>query len=47
MKKFLKILTVYFIGIVCVFTIAWRVNSIDYSENNLVCEENEQIVCQG
>ena len=29
MKKFLELMLVYGIGIACVFTLAWRVKSVD------------------
>ena len=45
MNKLFKIVTIYIIGIVCVFTLIWRVNTIDEHSNKIVCAEDTKVVC--
>ena len=44
MNKLFKIVTIYIIGIVCVFTLIWRVNTIDEHSNKIVCAEDTKVV---
>lgn len=36
MKKIFKVAVAYFIGVVLVFSLAWRVESLDNSSNQVV-----------
>lgn len=45
MKKLFKIVTIYIIGIMCVFTLVWRVDEIDEHNSKLACNEESVNVC--
>ena len=45
MNKLFKIVTIYIIGIVCVFTLVWRVNTVDEHSTKIVCSEESKVVC--
>ncbi|MBR3116730.1 MAG: hypothetical protein IKF36_02505 [Bacilli bacterium] len=45
MKKLFKIVTIYIVGIMCVFTLVWRVSDIDEHNSKLVCNDEGVVVC--
>ncbi len=44
MEKFLKVVLIYAFGIMCVFTLVWRADSVNSSNNSLASNYNENIV---
>lgn len=45
MEKLFKIVTIYIIGIICVFTLVWRVNTLDENSTKIVCNEEVKVTC--
>lgn len=41
MKKIFPIILFYAVGIVCAFTLAWRAENVNYSQNNSLASNYE------
>ncbi len=44
MKKIFKLILIYALGIMCVFTLVWRADDVNSSNNSLASNYNENNV---